>query len=98
MPRAAETAMRRVLNSRAAAARSAAVRRGYGHAVEPSFVRAALADRAPHSQSPMRTHAESSALVLCAIRHIFTRCLEGRPEAVTIGDSAPSLVSRAQIE
>ena len=49
-----------------------AVRRGYGHAVEPSFVRAELADRAPHSQSPMRTHAESSALVLCAIRHIHS--------------------------
>jgi hypothetical protein len=35
-----------------------AVRRGYEHAVEPSFVRAELADRAPHSQSPTRTHAE----------------------------------------
>jgi hypothetical protein len=29
----------------------------YGHAVEPSFMRTELADRAPHSQSPTRTHA-----------------------------------------
>jgi hypothetical protein len=28
--------------------------------VEPSFVRAELADRAPHSQSPTRTHADVS--------------------------------------
>jgi len=33
-----------------------------------------------------------------ALSGIFIRYLEGRPEAVTIGDSAPSLVSRAQIE
>jgi hypothetical protein len=32
-------------------------RRGYKHAVESSFVRAELADQAPYSQSPTRTHA-----------------------------------------
>jgi hypothetical protein len=45
-------------------ARRTAVRRGYGHAVEPSFVRAELADRAPHSQSPTRTQADESAAAL----------------------------------
>jgi NAD(P)-dependent dehydrogenase (short-subunit alcohol dehydrogenase family) len=33
-------------------------RRGYWHAVEPSLVRAELANRAPRSQSPTRFHAE----------------------------------------
>jgi hypothetical protein len=30
--------------------------------VEPSFMRTELADRAPHSQSPTRTHADERAL------------------------------------
>jgi hypothetical protein len=40
-------------------------RRGYKHAVESSFVRAELADHAPYSQSPTRTHAEKRTLRLC---------------------------------
>jgi hypothetical protein len=42
--------------------RNPADRRGYEHAVESSFVRAELADRAPYSQSPTRTHADEWAL------------------------------------
>jgi hypothetical protein len=43
---------RRDGESRERARSRRSVRRGYGHAMEASFVRAELASRAPHSQSP----------------------------------------------
>jgi hypothetical protein len=45
-----------VRGARSASTEHTSVRRGFWHAVEPSFVRAELADRAPRSQSPTRTH------------------------------------------
>jgi hypothetical protein len=43
--------------------------------MESYFVRAELADQAPHSQSPTRTHAELSALSACMLMHSMTYSL-----------------------
>jgi DNA-binding CsgD family transcriptional regulator len=46
----------------------------YGYALEPSFVHAELADRAPHSQSPTRRSLRSGELI-------------GRVEGISAGDA-----------
>jgi hypothetical protein len=60
--------------------------------VEPSFVRAELADRAPHSQSPTRTHAEERKLqseYLCAALHASTGGHGGQSSLAARVEGAP---------